>query len=63
MSNDLLHSSEGFLISPPDVRSNTQRIFVPRVALSGLIVLAVIGGPRARRAKPSDLRQEQLFQE
>ncbi len=63
MSNDLLHSSEGFLISPPDVRSNTQRIFVPRVALSGLIVLAVIGGPRARRAKPSDLRQEQLFHE
>ena len=63
MSNDLLHASEGFLISPPDVRSNTQRIFVPRVALSGLTVLAVIGGPRARRAKPADLRQEQLFQE
>jgi hypothetical protein len=63
MPNDLLHMSEGFLISPPDVRSNTQRIFVPRMALSGLTVLAVIGGPRARRAKPADLRQEQLFQE
>ena len=63
MPNDLLHMSDGFLISPPDVRSNTQRIFVPRMALSGLTVLAVIGGPRARRAKPADLRQEQLFQE
>ena len=63
MPNDLLHTSEGFLISPPDVRSNTQRIFVPRMALSGLTILAVIGGPRARRSKPADLRQEQLFQE
>ncbi len=63
MPNDLVHAAEGYLISPPDVRSNTQRIFVPRSALSGLIVLAVIGGPRARRAKAADVRQEQLFQE
>ena len=35
MPNDLLHEgSEGFSIIPPDTRSNTQRIFVPRAALA-----------------------------
>jgi hypothetical protein len=64
MPNELVHQADGFLISPPDVRSNTQRIFVPRTALSGLTVLAVIGGARAHRPKEAaDLRQEQLFQE
>ena len=63
MPNDLVHASEGFLISPPDVRSNTQRIFVPRTALSDMTVLAVIGGPRARRPAPADIRQEPLFRE
>ena len=63
MPNDLVHINEGFLISPPDVRSNTQRIFVPRTALSDMTVLAVIGGPRARRPQPADVRQEPLFRE
>src|SRR5512146_3154851 len=44
-------SPEGFLINPPDLRSNTQRIFVPRSALSALTVLAVIGGAGQRRRK------------
>ncbi len=59
-------SPEGFLINPPDLRSNTQRIFVPRSALSELTVLAVIGGAGQRRRKgatASDERQEQLFEE
>ena len=63
MPNDLVHMTDGFLVIPPDVRANTQRIFVPRSALSGLTVLAVIGGPRARRPQAADVRQEQLFQE
>src|SRR5947207_12476604 len=29
---------EGFLVNPPDQRSNTQRIFVPRTALESLTV-------------------------
>src|SRR5436190_23457795 len=34
MPNDLsLTIGEGFLINPPDLRSNTQRIFVPRLAM------------------------------
>ncbi len=50
MPNDLsLTTAEGFLVNPPDLRSNTQRIFVPRTALESLTVLAVIGATRRRR--------------
>ncbi|HZQ25604.1 MAG TPA: hypothetical protein VFA89_22635 [Terriglobales bacterium] len=65
MPNDLLQpSSEGYLISPPDLRSNTQRIFVPRSALSSLTVLAVIGGThRRRKVAPEDVRQVPMFGE
>jgi len=45
MPNDLTQiSPDGFLLNPPDTRANTQRIFVPRSALTSLTVLAVIGG-------------------
>ena len=65
MPNDLsLTTAEGFLINPPDMRSNTQRIFVPRTALSSLTVLAVIGATRRRRKGAlMDTRQVQLFGE
>jgi hypothetical protein len=65
MPNDLsLTTAEGFLINPPDLRSNTQRIFVPRSALESLTVLAVIGAThRRRRQAVSDARQVQLFGE
>jgi hypothetical protein len=65
MPNDLsLTTAEGFLVNPPDLRSNTQRIFVPRSALESLTVLAVIGATRRqRRDVPSDTRQVQLFGE
>src|SRR5947209_4362933 len=34
MANDLLQSRpEGYLITPPDTRGNTQKIFVPKTAL------------------------------
>ena len=50
MPNDLsLTSAEGFLINPPDLRSNVQRMFVPRSALESLTVLAVIGASRRQR--------------
>ena len=53
---------EGFLITPPDQRSNTQRIFVPRSALDSLTVLAVIGAARRQR-RPADQRQVSMFEE
>src|SRR3954468_1800639 len=65
MPNDLTQlSPDGYLLNPPDTRSNTQRIFVPRSALSSLNVLAVIGGMQGRRRpvkEPAD--QETLFSE
>jgi len=63
MPNDLgLTMAEGFLINPPDLRSNTQRIFVPRTSVESLTVLAVIGGPR--KHKPAqDTRQVPMFGE
>jgi hypothetical protein len=62
MPNDLMQiSAEGFLINPPDTRSNTQRIFVPRSALTEMVVLGVIG-ERVRR-KPTEELQVPMFEE
>jgi hypothetical protein len=65
MPNDLAqNSAEGYLINPPDLRSNTQRMFVPRGALESLTVLAVIGAARRRRrGLPSDTLQVPMFGE
>jgi hypothetical protein len=65
MPNDLNQAmAEGFLVNPPDLRSNTQRIFVPRTALESLTLLAVIGASRRqRKGGVSDTRQVQLFGE
>jgi hypothetical protein len=65
MPNDLSHTTaEGFLVNPPDLRSNTLRIFVPRTALESLTVLAVIGAARRKRkGLPADTRQVTMFEE
>jgi hypothetical protein len=64
MPADLMHSvPEGFLVNPPDQRSNTQRIFVPRTALESLTVLAVIGASRRQRRSADDQRQVPMFGE
>jgi len=64
LPNDLAQNpAEGFLITPPDLRSNTQRIFVPRAALTSVTVLAVIGSAsRRRKPGPPDTRQVTLFE-
>jgi hypothetical protein len=65
MPNDLgQNPEEGFLINPPDLRSNTQRVFVPRSSLAAVTVLGVIGAARRRRkgAGP-DTRQVTLFEQ
>jgi hypothetical protein len=53
----------GLLLTPPDTRSNTQRIYVPRQAIQTLEVLSLIGAARRKRAeaqKPSGV-QPDLF--
>ena len=64
MPNDLSQQiAEGFLLNPPDLRSNTQRIFVPRTALDSLTVLAVIGGTHRKRRQAEDQLQVPMFGE
>lgn len=63
MPNDLIQEGiDGFSIIPPDTRSNTQRIFVPRSALSEMNVIAVIGEKKSQRGRrPEDVRQVPMF--
>jgi hypothetical protein len=66
MPNNLAQvGPEGYLINPPDTRSNTQRIFIPRAALTELKVLAVIGSQQRRKkaVAAADAAQPGLFQE
>jgi hypothetical protein len=64
MANDLTQiAPEGYLITPPDTRGNTQRVFVPRTSLIELTVLAVIGRPESHKKTAEDIRQEKLFVE
>jgi hypothetical protein len=63
-ANDLsLISSEGVFLTPPDTRSNTQRLWIPAASVAELEVLAVVGG--GTKAKPAaavaDEAQERLF--
>lgn len=59
-SNDVsLVEPEGIQFAPPDMRSNTQRIFIPRTALQALEIVAVIH-PSTRR-KLESAEQEGLF--
>jgi hypothetical protein len=39
----------GLLLTPPDTRSNTQRIYVPRQAIQTLEVVSLIGAPSRKR--------------
>jgi hypothetical protein len=64
-ANDVtLVTSEGVFLTPPDLRSNTQRIWIPRVSIEELDVVAVVGGAKKRPEAPADeeaAAQEKLF--
>lgn len=47
---DGIGNDRGLFLMPPDIRSNTQRIFVPRSAMTMLEVLAVITTPSKKAA-------------
>jgi hypothetical protein len=60
-SNDRsLVDGAGLLLTPPDTRSNTQRVFVPRSSIRELTVLGVINPPTSLRSS-MDLQPE-LFE-
>jgi len=61
--NDLLSLLDnGVQITPPDVNSTTDRIFIPRTALSEITVLGVVGIARRKPAAPV-AAQPRLFNE
>jgi len=49
---DDLVNDAGLHLTPPDTRSNTQRIYVPRTSISELQLLAVITTPSRRKPEP-----------
>jgi hypothetical protein len=49
----------GLLLTPPDKRSNTQRIYVPRQAIQTLEVVSLIGAAGRKRAEAAGSRTEQ----
>jgi hypothetical protein len=63
LTDDLIHDT-GLHLTPPDTRSNTQRIYVPRTSLTELQLLAVITTPSRRKPLPAasvPSMQEDLF--
>jgi hypothetical protein len=62
--NDVtLVASDGLFLTPPDLRSNTQRLWLPRTSIEELEVLAVIGAAKKKAAVAEDEEsaQEKLF--
>jgi len=52
----------GLMLTPPDTRSNTQRIYVPRAAIQTLEVVSLIGSGRMKReTTASKMAQPELF--
>ena len=59
-SNDRsLVEGAGLLLTPPDTRSNTQRIYVPRQAIQTLEVVSLIGAANRKRAAEMSRSAEQ----
>src|ERR1700692_4736002 len=62
--NDLLSLLDhGIQITPPDLNATTDRIFIPRSALTELTVLGVVGIARRKPAAAAAAIQPRLFNE
>ena len=60
---DSIVTDGGLIVTPPDARSNTQRVYVPRSALAGLELLGLVTSAAKRKAatKPGREPQPWLF--
>ena len=62
--NDLIGLLDnGLQITPPDLNSSTDRIFVPRAVLADVTVLGVVGIARRKPAAAAAVGQPRLFSE
>jgi hypothetical protein len=61
-NNLLLVEPQGFVMAPPDATGNTQKVFVPRLALRTMQVLGVIGSPLRTKRAAEGKRQIGLFE-
>ena len=57
---DALVDDKGLFLIPPDIRSNTQRLYLPHTAIETLQMLAVITNPS--RPKPAPIAKEKAAQ-
>jgi hypothetical protein len=63
-ANDVsLVASDGLFLTPPDLRSNTQRLWLPRTSFEELEVVAVIGAVKKKAvvSEAEESAQEKLF--
>jgi hypothetical protein len=60
---DALADDTGLFLTPPDTRSNTQRIYVPRAAIAELLLLAVVTTPSRRQPVGGQPAKESLQDE
>ena len=51
LADDLVNDA-GLFLTPPDIRGNTQRLFVPRTSIADLQLLAVITSPSKKKPQP-----------
>jgi hypothetical protein len=58
---DGLLEDRGIYLIPPDIRSNTQRLYLPRTAIMAVQLLAVITTPSKVKPVHPDSIQESLF--
>lgn len=56
-----LGESQGLFLTPPDTRANTQRLFIPRLALQAIEPLGLILPPSAKSKPAATTPQPSLF--
>ena len=57
---DMVQQDRGLFLLPPDIRSNTQRLYVPRSAILDLRLLAVITNPSKPKPTPAKRQPSSL---
>jgi hypothetical protein len=60
---DSLMGEQGVLLTPPDTRGNTLRVFVPRAAIRAVEVLGYVTAPSKKLEKKKVEGQAGLFEE